>query len=251
MSDRIGVVRDGRLGLITLRAGPLNVLGTDDLRDLTQAVHDLGDCTVVVLGAEGRAFCAGMDVADHIPERAHAMLCAFAGLARALSTATPVTIAKIGSPAIGGGFELALLCDMIVVSEHARFALPEVKLAALPPVACVLLAKTIGDKRALDLILTGRSIEGPTAERWGLASRCVPHEQLDLSVDALCHELLSMSEDALASCKGAARAKTIEDSIHLYEHSLLRTHDANEGIRAFLEKRDPHWHSRRHAEVAR
>ncbi len=251
MSDRIGVRRDGRLGRITLRTGPLNVLGTDDLRQLTQAIHDLGDCTVVVLDAEGRAFCAGMDIADHVPERAHAMLCAFAGMAGALSTATPVTIAAVGAHAIGGGFELALLCDMIVVSEHARFSLPEVKLAALPPVACALLAKTVGEKRALDLILTGRSIEGPTAERWGIASRCVPHEQLDVSVDELCHELLALSDDALASCKSAARAKTIEESMHIYEHSLLRTHDAVEGIRAFLEKRDPHWHSRRHAEVAR
>ena len=251
MSERIGIHRDGRLGRITLQAGPLNVLGTDDLRYLTQAVYDLGDCAVVVLGAEGRVFCAGMDVADHLPERAHAMLRAFAGLAHAFSIATPVFVAKVGAPAIGGGFELTLLCDLIVVSEHARFVLPEVKLAALPPVACVLLAKAVGEKRALDLILTGRSIEGPTAERWGIASRCVPHEQLDLAVDQLCRELIGMSEDALASCKSAANVKTIEESMRIYEESLLRTHDAGEGIRAFLEKRDPRWRSRRHAEVAR
>jgi cyclohexa-1,5-dienecarbonyl-CoA hydratase len=251
MSDRISVQRDGRLGRITLQAGPLNVLGTDDLRNLTQALYDMGDCTVVVLGAEGRVFCAGMDVADHVPERAHAMLRAFAGLAHAFSIATPITIAKVGAQAIGGGFELALLCDMLIVSEHARFALPEVKLAALPPVACALLAKIVGEKRALDLILTGRSIDGPTAESWGVASRCVRHEELDDAVDELCHDLLGRSEDALASCKSAALVRTIEDSLRIYEDSLLRTHDAGEGIRAFLEKREPHWQSRRHAEVAK
>ena len=251
MNNRIGIGRDGQLGRITLRAGLLNVLGTDDLRELTQAIHDLGDCTVIVIEGEGRTFCAGMDVADHVPERAHTMLCAFTGVVHAFSTATPVIIAKVGAPAIGGGFELALLCDMVVVSERARFSLPEVKLAALPPVACVLLAHAVGEKRALDLILTGRSIEGVTAERWGIASRCVPHDQLDLTVDELCHELLSVSEDAIASCKTAAHLKTIEESMRIYEYSLLRTHDASEGIRAFLEKRGPRWRSRRHAVAAR
>jgi cyclohexa-1,5-dienecarbonyl-CoA hydratase len=251
MSDRIGVRRDGRLGQITLQAGPLNVLGTDDVRHLTQAIYDLGDCTVVVLAAEGRAFCAGMDIADHIPERAHAMLRAFAGLAHAFSIVSPITIAKVGAQAIGGGFELALLCDLIVTSEQACFALPEVKLAALPPVACALLAKVAGEKRALDLILTGRSIDGVTAERWGIVSRCVRPEELDLAVDNLCHDLLTRSADALASCKSAAQVRTIEDSLRIYEDSLLRTHDASEGIHAFLEKREPHWHSRRHEEATR
>jgi cyclohexa-1,5-dienecarbonyl-CoA hydratase len=251
MNDRISVQRDGRLGRITLQAGPLNVLGTDDLRSLTQAMYDVGDCTVVVLGAEGHVFCAGMDIADHVPERAHAMLRAFSGLAHAFSITTPITVAKVGAQAIGGGFELALLCDILVVSEHARFSLPEVKLAALPPVACALLSKIVGEKRALDLILTGRSIDGPTAECWGIASRCVRHEELDSAVAELCHDLLARSEDALVSCKSAAQVRTIEDSLRIYEDSLLRTHDAGEGIRAFLEKRDPRWHSRRHAEAAR
>jgi cyclohexa-1,5-dienecarbonyl-CoA hydratase len=251
MNDRISVQREGRLGRITLQAGPLNVLGTGDLRSLTQAMYELRDCTVVILGAEGRVFCAGMDIADHVPERAHAMLRAFAGLAHAFSIATPISVAKVGAQAIGGGFELALLCDMLVVSEHARFSLPEVKLAALPPVACASLSRIAGEKRALDLILTGRSIDGPTAESWGNASRCVRHEELDSAVTELCHDLLARSEDALMSCKRAAQVTTIEDSLRIYEDSLLRTHDAGEGIRAFLEKRDPHWHSRRHAEVAR
>ena len=173
------------------------------------------------------------------------MLCAFSGLARALHTATPVTVAKVHGAAIGGGFELALLCDIIVASENSRFSLPEIKLAALPPVACALLRESIGEKRALDLILTGRSIEGPTAERWGAVSRCVPLEQLQLATDDLCHELLAMSDDALASCKTAARSTTVNEAIHFYEHSLLHTHDGVEGMRAFLEKREPHWQSRR------
>jgi cyclohexa-1,5-dienecarbonyl-CoA hydratase len=251
MNERIEVHKEDRFGTITLRAGELNVLGTDDVRALTEAIHELGTCTVVVLQAEGKAFCAGMDVADHLPEHAHHMLCAFNGLAKALHDATPVTIAKVHAAAVGGGFELALLCDVIVASEHSRFSLPEVKLAALPPVACALLRESIGQKRALDLILTGRSVEGPTAERWGMVTRCVPHEQLQLATDDLCHELLALSEDALVSCKSAARTKSVDEAIHLYEHSLLRTHDGLEGMRAFLEKREPHWQSRKRVGVTR
>jgi cyclohexa-1,5-dienecarbonyl-CoA hydratase len=251
MNDRISVRREGRLGRITLSAGPLNVLGTDDLVQLAQAVDSLSGSGVIVLDANGRAFCAGMDIADHVPARAHAMLSAFSSVATAFSTAQPVTVAAVDAHAIGGGFELALLCDMIVVSENARFSLPEVKLAALPPVACALLADLVGRKRALDMILTGRSIDAATAERWGIASRCVPHGHLDAAVDELCAELLSYSQDALRCCKRAAHEKIVDAAIGVYEDALLCTHDGGEGIRAFLEKREPCFSSHGSLEATR
>lgn len=252
MSERIEVRRDGRLGRITLNAGPLNVLTIADVRALGRAVHDLGSSPVVLLDAAGeRAFCAGMDVADHAPDRAPAMLRELREMADAFRTTRSVTIATVGAPALGGGFELVLLCDLAICSERASFSLPEIKLAALPPIACALLPAAVGERRAADAILTGRTIDAKAAELWGIVSRVVPREVLDASAMGLCADLLSLSEDALRCCKSATRAISIDDALHMYTEVLLPTNDAAEGIASFMERRMPTWDwQSRHQEVA-
>lgn len=246
MSDRILTTAEGPVGRITLAAGALNILGVSDIRELDDALSGLSASPVVVIEASGeRAFSAGMEVADHTPERAPAMLKAIEALTERFLTTPSITVAKVGAPAIGGGFEIVLLCDLAICSERARFALPEVSLAALPPIACELLPMTIGDRRALDLILTGRSIDGETAERWGITSRLVAHDQLDRELAVLTDHLLSLSADALACAKKAARSRNLFDSLRVYTDVLLRTPDAAEGIRAFIERRKPQWHNSR------
>lgn len=248
MKDRIFVRREAedRLGRITLQAGPLNVLGIDDVKHLAHAIRDLDDCAVVLLDAEGdRAFSAGMEVADHLPDRAHEMLAAVAGMAAAFRSAKPVTLAKVAAPALGGGFELVLLCDLAICSQRARFSLPEIKLGALPPIACELLPQAIGARRSTELMLTGRVVDAQTAERWGIVLQAVAHEQLDDAVQAQCSELLSMSATALTLCKRAIRACDTRKAVDIYTEELLQTDDATEGISAFLEKRAPAWRAQR------
>jgi len=242
VSGRIQVRRDGRLGRITLAAGSLNVLHTDDVRALERAIHELSRQPVILFDAAGdRAFCAGMDVADHTPDRAPAMLAALAEMAAAFRATSSVTVAKVAAPAIGGGFELVLLCDLAVCSERATFALPEITLAALPPIACSLLPAAVGERRALDLILTGRKLDAESAERWGIVSRAVPHDALDEHVLELCSALLLLSEDALQCCKRAARSRDVVDAMRIYTDVLLHTRDAAEGIQSFVERRAPTW----------
>jgi len=242
VSERIHVRSDGRLGRITLAAGSLNVLDTDDVRALKRAIDELDRQPVILLDAAGdRAFSAGMDVADHSPTRAPAMLEALAEMAAAFRTTSSVTVAKVAAPALGGGFELVLLCDLAVCSERAAFALPEIKLAALPPIACSLLPAAVGERRALDLILTGRRLDAATAEQWGIVSRAVTHEALDGQVLELCGVLLSLSEDALRCCKRAARSRDVGDALRIYTGDLLHTRDAAEGIQSFVERRAPTW----------
>lgn len=242
MSGRIQVGGDGRLGRITLAAGPLNVLNTEDVRALEQAIRKLDGQPVILLDAAGeRAFSAGMDVADHTPERAPAMLSALADMSAAFRATSSVTVAKVAAPALGGGFELVLLCDLAVCSECAAFALPEIKLAALPPIACALLAAAAGERRALDLILTGRKLDAAAAEQWGIVSRAVAHDVLDEHVSELCGTLLSLSEDALRCCKRAARTHDVGDTLRIYADVLLHTRDAAEGTRSFIERRAPKW----------
>lgn len=242
MNGRIRVGSDGRLGRITLAAGPLNVLNTEDVRGLERAIHQLDGWPVILIDAAGdRAFSAGMDVADHTPDRAPAMLAALGDMAAAFRATSSVTIAKVAAPALGGGFELVLLCDLAICSERAAFALPEIRLAALPPIACALLTAAAGERRALDLILTGRKLDAASAEQWGIVSRAVPHEALDEHVSELCGTLLSLSEDALRCCKRAARTRDTGGALRIYTDVLLKTRDAAEGTRSFLERRTPNW----------
>jgi cyclohexa-1,5-dienecarbonyl-CoA hydratase len=240
MSDRVVVTRSGRFGRIMLRAGALNILNTEDVRHLEQAMIELDDCAVVLLHAENdRAFSAGMEVADHLPERAPTMLEAVGQLAVAFLAASPITVAKVAAPAIGGGFELVLLCDLAICSHRAKFALPEITLAAMPPIACGLLAQAVGARRAADLILTGRSIDAATAELWGIVREAVPAERLDESAQKLCDSLLALSPDALRACKRAMHTGSMQDALRIYLGDLLPSPDAAEGINAFLERRKP------------
>lgn len=242
MSIHITFERSDRHGTITLNAAPLNILGTAEVRELTGAFKALRDCAVITLEACGeRAFCAGMQIGDHTPERAPDMLEAFAQLAHAMHACDAAIIAKINAPAIGGGFELALLCDFIVASERASFSLPEITLAALPPVACELLPRVVGKQRAADLILTARVLDAQSAERWGIVSYLVPQDQLDDTTRSLRDRLLAYSGDALRCGKHAVRLHSMREAFHIYTSDLLQTRDAAEGIAAFLQRRAPQW----------
>ncbi len=141
-----------------------------------------------------------------------------------------------------------MVCDVVYTAASARWGFPEIKLGCYPPVACTALAALVGQKRASELILTGRTITGAEAAEIGLATRAVPDEGSESAVDRTAHELLKLSPAALAVTKKAIYAW---DSIHfdkglaraekIYLEELMKTVDSREGIRAFTEKRAPKW----------
>ncbi len=120
---------------------------------------------------EGKAFSAGVDVAAHTPDKVEEMLAKFHGVIRALVATKKVTIAAVHGHCLGGGAELAMVCDMVYTTEDAQWGFPEIKLGCYPPVACAALAAIVGQKRAAELILTGRTISGREAAQIGLATR--------------------------------------------------------------------------------
>jgi cyclohexa-1,5-dienecarbonyl-CoA hydratase len=206
------------------------------------------EVSVIVVSGAGKAFSAGVDVAAHTPDKIEEMLAKFHGVIRALVAGKKVTIASVHGHCLGGGAELALVCDMVYTTESAQWGFPEIKLGCYPPVACTGLAALIGQKRAAELILTGRTITGREAAEMGLATRSVPSNELDGAVEKCVAELLKLSPAALAVAKKASYAW---DSMHfdkglaraekIYVEDLMKTDDAPEGIRAFIEKRDPKW----------
>jgi cyclohexa-1,5-dienecarbonyl-CoA hydratase len=141
-----------------------------------------------------------------------------------------------------------MVCDFVITSEDALWGFPEIKLGCYPPVACTALAALVGQKRAAELILTGRVIRGREAAEIGLATRAVPAGELDRAIEEIIVQLLQLSREALAVAKQASYAwegmhfdKGLARAEKIYLEQLMKTSDAHEGIRAFLEKRRPKW----------
>ena len=167
---------------------------------------------------------------------------------RAIVASRKITIAAVQGACLGGGAELAAVCDMVYTARDATWGFPEIKLGCYPPVAAVALPALVGQKRAAELILTGRQISGDEAVAIGLANRSARAEELDALVQQTLAELQRLSPAALAHAKKAVYAW---DAIHfdkglaraekIYFEELVSTEDAREGIMAFLEKRPPKW----------
>lgn len=235
---------------IRLLNPPLNIIDLQMAQELTATLEQLEarpDISVIILEGESR-FSAGVDIKAHVPEQIRNMLTAFHTLIRALVASRKVTIAKVEGACLGGGAELACVCDLVYTARDATWGFPEIKLGCYPPVAAVALPALVGQKRAEELILTGRSISGDEAVAIGLANRAARSEELESVLENTLSQIRQMSPAALSHAKKAVYAW---DAIHfdkglaraekIYLEELMTTDDAREGIAAFLEKRPPKW----------
>jgi enoyl-CoA hydratase/carnithine racemase len=164
----------GSVARIELRHPPLNIIDVPMMEELAQVLSEIEsrrDVAVIVLRGEGKVFSAGVDVAAHTPDRVEDMLAKFHGVIRALVATKKVTIAAVHGHCLGGGAELAMVCDIVYTTENAQWGFPEIKLGCYPPVACAALAALVGQKRAAELILTGRTISG---RDWRLMLSVIP-----------------------------------------------------------------------------
>lgn len=252
MTQPSGVVRtavDRSVLFVELDRPPLNVLDLPLLERLDAAiVHAAADeslCAIVIRGAGDRAFSAGVNLEDHRPDAARAMLRAVHRVIIDLVRAPIVTIAAVRGFCLGGGLELATSCDLVIAEAGASFGQPEVKVGCFPPVACVRLASLVGRAQASDMILTGQPITAVRALEVGLVSRLGP---LDRTIEevlgwirALSRPVLRATVEAMRHPDVAALQRRLAESEAIYERRLIGTHDMNEGIDAFLEKRAPKW----------
>ena len=258
MTDTSGTIRADRSGAVltlTLDRPPLNVLSLSMIESLASALESAatepGLAVVHLRGAGPKGFCAGVDVADHTSDRIRPMLEAFHRVFRLLNRMDPVSVAEVHGACLGGGLELAALCEFAIASEDAKIGQPEIELACFPPVAAAAFGAIVGPKRAADLILTGRTIDGREAERIGLVSRAVPAaalaEETRRLVDALAAKsrpVLAITKRALRACHPGAFEKSLAEAERLYLEELVATEDMAEGMAAFLAKRRPVWQHR-------
>lgn len=256
MSDQghVRLAREGAVLRLTLHRPPLNVLDMGLNGALADAVRDAcldpSVAALVIEGGDARGFSAGVEVADHTPAKVEGMLAAFHAAVRAVLAAPMPTVAAVHGFAMGGGFELALACDLIVVEADARLGLPEIRLGAYPPVAAALLPSRIGWARAAELVLGGEDLSPPRALELGLINRvCAPGglaaATAELLAPIVAHSTAVVREAKRALREGAAGGPDALARIErLYLKDLMRLADADEGIRAFLEKRTPIWQGR-------
>ena len=246
---------EDRVARITLARPPLNVLNISMMREITAALAESAQREIVAIVFDAdkacRAFSAGVAIEEHVEETIFQMLDTFHAIFRQLEQIAKPTIAVVDGAALGGGCELVAACDIVIASDRSRFGQPEIKLGVFPPVAAVMLPLVIGEKRARELILTGEIIDAVEASRLGLCNHVVPSAHLDgklLEVLAKLRDLSSTSLQFARQSLDLARGRTIDAALtqqeNIYLHELMKTADANEGIKAFMEKRKPVWRHR-------
>ena len=252
----MGVVtyaRDAHVARITLcRPERLNAIDEAVNRELVEAVERLDadrEARVAILAGEGRAFCAGADleaVAAGDGEALGDATSSFAGFV-SMPRAKPV-IAAVHGYALAGGLELALACDLVVAAHGTQLGLPEVTRGLVAAAGgAIRLPRLVPEKRALELILTGRRMDASEAHELGLVSRLVPAEQLDAAASALAAAIAANAPAAVRESLALVRATRGVPEAQAWEHSaaawrrVLATADAREGASAFLERREPRW----------
>jgi len=208
---RIRVERTGAIVRITLaRPEKKNALDQLAARELQEALREIAanaEVRVVVLGADGEDFCAGADLAalyDLLDADAAAQLRdaeALGDVFRLLREMPQVVIAAVRGRALAGGAGLATACDLVIADEGARFGYPEVRVGFVAAMVMTLLRRQIGEKRAFELVATGRQVAAREALELGLVSRVVTHDELEVAVDSLAKELAAMPPEALRQTK--------------------------------------------------
>jgi enoyl-CoA hydratase len=242
----------GRVGWITVnRPDALNALNAQVMRDVVAAATafdaDPGIGAIVVTGSE-RAFAAGADIKEMESKTGLDMVMGdhFGGWADFAGVRTPV-IAAVAGYALGGGCELAMMCDIILAADTAKFGQPEINLGVIPGMGGTQrLIRAVGYYKAAELVLTGRFMDAAEAERAGLVSRVVPAADLLEEAGKVAATIAAKSLPSVFAAKAAldaAMETTLAEGLRFEKH-VFDTHDQKEGMAAFREKRDPSFENR-------
>ncbi len=246
---------DDGVATILLDRPPLNVLTTAMLGELEGALRDLDavpDLRLIVLRGAGRVFSAGVDVGEHIGDALLPMLDAFARVSRRLLEIDVPTLAVVHGAALGGACEIVALCDLAIAAEDAKLGTPEISLGVVPPVGAAVFPSLVGAQRARALVLVGEPLRGAEAAACGLVWKSVGPGALDEEVAKVTERFRTLSAASLRLAKRTFRvaelARTPVEAVLAADaeqrRSLPRIHDADEGLRAFVEKRPPRWEHR-------
>lgn len=236
---------------LTLNRPPVNVLNIEMMEEVNTYFESLlkeKALKLLVIQAAGKAFSAGVDVGEHLGDLVYKMIEVFHRMFRLMDALKVPSIAVVNGSALGGGCELAVYCDMVMATEKAKFGQPEIQVGVFPPIAALVFPRMMGRKKALELILSGDVISAQEALALGMINKIVPEASLAEEVSRFVEKFKKLSGTVLKLTKEATLAGLNDDAERglkviekIYLDRLMKTHDAIEGLKAFIDKRKPTW----------
>jgi cyclohexa-1,5-dienecarbonyl-CoA hydratase len=243
-------LKDG-VATLTLNRPPVNVLNIEMMEEINTYLEGLkkeSNLKLLVIQAAGKAFSAGVDVGEHLGDLVYKMIEVFHKMFRSMDALKVPSIAVVNGSALGGGCELALYCDMVIATERSKFGQPEIQVGVFPPIAALIFPRMIGRKKAMELILAGDTLSAQEALAMGLINKVVPDASLADEVNGFIEKFKKLSGVVLKLAREATLAglnddvdKGLKVIEKIYLERLMKTEDALEGLKAFLEKRKPAW----------
>lgn len=239
---------------LTLAAPPLNVLTAAMMERIadhleTAAADEM--LKALVVRAEGRAFSAGADVGEHRPEQAPAMIGAFSRMFEKFGALEIPVVMAVDGAALGAGFELVLMADVLIATERATFGQPEIRLGFFAPLGVAWLPRLVGPQRAMEITCSGRTYDAQQMKDWGLVSRIVPVEELQAALDETLGDfrrasplVMRMNVRLVRRLAGLPFEEARRAAEKVFLEELMATEDVREGIASFFEKRRPVWKNR-------
>lgn len=242
---------NGGVVTLMLKRPPLNIMTIEMMEQVNEALLELrthAELKVLVLRGSAAAFCGGMDLEEHTRDKVGRLMQVFHRIFETTRLLNVIAVAAVQGVAFGAGFELAIGCNLVVASDDARFGLPEVSMGIFPPLACVVLPRAAPRRKAMEWILTGEEITVQELHRYGLVNRVFPTKDFDQQLAGFVGHLtaksgpvLQLAKRAQAESYYAAYEEALYKAENLYLRELVGLEDSQEGIRAYLEKREPKW----------
>jgi len=230
---------------------PVNIMSAalmDQMSDLLETIAADNTLKAVAITAAGKAFCAGADVGEHRPEGAPAMITSFGRLFRRLDVLEIPVVMAVGGAAMGAGFELILMADVLLAAEKSRFGQPEIRLGFFAPVGVALLPELVGRARAMEITCSGRTYTAAEMVAMGLASRVVPADELNDTLEKTLADfraasplVLRLNSRTLKASRPGSFVDRLAHAEKIFLSDLMTAADPVEGIEAFYGKRAPEW----------
>lgn len=249
--EHVDLTFEGGVATLMLKRPPLNVMSLDMMEQMNAALLELRDrkgVKVLLIRGRGEVFSAGIDIKEHTRDKVARLIQVFHRIFETIRLLDVIAVAAVEGVAFGGGFQLAIGCNLVVASDDARFAVPEINLGLVPPQACVVLPRAAPRRKAMEWILTGDEIPAQELLSYGLVNRVFSSREFDAGLTQFLGQLTSKSGPVLQLAKLAqtesyysAYEEALYKAENLYLRDLMALSDPTEGVEAFLEKRDPSW----------
>ena len=239
---------------MTLNRPEHNLLNEGMLREMADGISyaaERDEIKLIMIDSACKVFSGGIDIGEYTSERVFQMIDAFHAVFIGIMETSKPVLCVINGPAIGGGAELAAFGDLVIATPRARFAQPEITIGVFPPLASTILPFLVGPKVALELVLLGEPVTAERALELGLINRLVPEAKLEATVNEVIARItghsgpvLTMAKKAILGGMGLSLRDGLKNSMNIFLNELYRLEDAQEGLRALVEKRPPNWKNR-------